>query len=70
MTPTTDIGEIFARIDNGMVTAREGKVLKEFVVRVVYEFCYSGTETWHQCRLCHRRKGEGHADHCPAQGMG
>ena len=66
-TPTTDIGEIFARIDNGLVTAREGRVLKDFVRDLVWKVAKSGSEAVELCRHCGLPRRDGHATWCVAR---
>ena len=73
MTPTRDIREIFARIDQGLTTTREAKVLKELVERLTWWPRYAGplmTPAGHVCRHCEIVRGEQpHKNGCPAEGV-
>ncbi len=69
MTPTTDFREICARIEAGLTTTREAKVLVALVGRLVWVERDVMGETRVFCRHCGNLRGLWHAAGCPAEGV-
>lgn len=69
MTPTTDFREICARIEAGLTTTREAKVLTELVERLTWEPQDVLGEAGDFCRHCGNARGMGHEKGCPARGI-
>lgn len=69
MTPTKDFREICARVEQGLTTVREAKVLTELVERLTWERMPDPDQAVEVCRHCGRGKGGGHWLECPAAGI-
>ena len=69
-TPTTNIREIFARIEHGLAGCREAKVLKAYIEHLVYGPVRVSGEIVEVCRHCGCLRGTSHQVECPAQALG
>lgn len=66
-TPTTDLREIFARIEQGFAGCREAAVLQEVIQGLVWEPVLWLGETRETCRHCGMERSAGHAAYCIAK---
>jgi hypothetical protein len=68
-TPTTDIGEILARVEYGMAGSREAKVMKEYIEDLTWGpvMMAGNNVVGEKCRHCGLLRPHGHTDWCPAQ---
>lgn len=69
MTPTKNFREICARIEAGLTTTREAKVLTELVERLTWERVSDPDKKVEFCRHCGMARDIGHQAGCPAEGI-
>jgi hypothetical protein len=75
VTPTKNFREICARVEAGLTTAREAKVLVDLVERLVWLKTFRIGESkpvavGFLCRICEAKRGEEpHKKGCPAEGI-